>query len=233
MDGKIADKSNYQNNQLEEFIDKCQTSLIVNLNGQNINDHDIDIVINTALINKQCQSLILWNNCLTSYSISILSSSLNINTTLKKLSISKNHLSDIAIKYLSESLSFKNSTLKELVLSSNEITDQGLIYLSNMLKINETLVVFGLQDNKITDKSIQYLSQVIQFNNKVIEEISLYSNKLITDISIDYIVNMIRNNQSLKTFWIWDCQLSEQGKYKLQQSIQSKIDFDLQLESID
>ncbi|CAF3383837.1 unnamed protein product [Rotaria sp. Silwood2] len=226
---KIADKSNYQNTGLEELINRCQTSSIVNLNGQKINDHDIDIVINTTLFNKQCQSLILWNNCLTSYSISKLFSSLSINTTLKKLSISKNHLSDIAIKSLSESLLFKNSTLKELVLSSNEITDEGLIYLSDMLKINETLIVLGLQDNKITDKAIQYLSQVIQFNNKTMEEISLYSNKLITDISIDYIFNMITNNQSLKTFWIWDCQLSEQGKCKLQQSIQSKIDFDLRL----
>ncbi|CAF3549624.1 unnamed protein product [Rotaria sp. Silwood1] len=225
----IADQITYNNNQLVELIDKCQTGELVNLNGQKINDHDIDIVINKALINKQCQSLILWNNCLTSYSISRLFSFLNMNITLKKLSISNNHLSDESIKSLSESLSFKNVTLKELVLSSNEITDQGLIYLSDMLKTNETLIVLGLQDNNITDKAIQYLCQVIQSDNKTIEEISLYSNKLITDTSIDYIFNMITNNQSLKTFWIWNCHLSKQGKHKLQQSIQSKSDFDLRL----
>ncbi|CAF3424861.1 unnamed protein product [Rotaria socialis] len=81
--------------------------------------------------------------------------------------------------------------------------------------------------NKITDKAIQYLSQIIQFKNQVIEEISLYSNKSITDGSVDDIFNMIRHNQSLKTFWIRDCQLSEQGKDKLQQSIQDKNNFDL------
>ncbi|CAF4451225.1 unnamed protein product, partial [Rotaria socialis] len=79
----------------------------------------------------------------------------------------------------------------------------------------------------ITDKAIQYLSQIIQFKNQVIEEISLYSNKSITDGSVDDIFNMIRHNQSLKTFWIRDCQLSEQGKDKLQQSIQDKNNFDL------
>ncbi|CAF3499030.1 unnamed protein product [Rotaria sp. Silwood1] len=225
----IADQITYNNNQLVELIDKCQTGELVNLNGQKINDHDIDIVINKALFNKQCQSLILWNNCLTSYSISRLFSFLNMNITLKKLSISNNHLSDESIKSLSESLSFKNVTLKELVLSSNEITDQGLIYLSDMLKTNETLIVLGLQDNNITDKAIQYLCQVIQSDNKTIEEITLYSNKLITDTSIDYIFNMITNNQSLKTFWIWNCHLSKQGKHKLQQSIQWKSDFDLRL----
>jgi hypothetical protein len=43
---------------------------------------------------------------------------------------------------------------------------------------------------------------------------------------------MIINNNSLKRFWIWDCQLSKQGKQQLQQSIQTKIDFDLGLEPL-
>ncbi|CAM4961743.1 unnamed protein product [Rotaria socialis] len=225
---QIPEKNkNIETNRLEEFIDKCQSYLMVNLNGEQINDDNIEVVIKAALIKKQCQSLILWNNHLTCFSISRLSSALSMNKSLTKLSISKNHLSDSAIKDLSESLSFNNCTLKQLVLSSNEITDQGLIYLSDMLKTNEHLIVLGLQDNKITDKAIQYLSQIIQFKNQVIEEISLYSNKSITDGSVDDIFNMIRHNQSLKTFWIRDCQLSEQGKDKLQQSIQDKNNFDL------
>jgi Ran GTPase-activating protein (RanGAP) involved in mRNA processing and transport len=166
---------------------------------------------------------------LTSNSFIKLFSSLNINQTLTILSISHNNLSDQSIQYLSQSLSFNNSTLKKLILSSNQITDQGLLYLSDMLKSNETLIAIGLQDNQITDKSIEYFSEIIQVYNKVIEEISLYANKLITDLSIDFINNMIKNNQSLKTFWIWDCQLSKQSKYKLQQSIQDKTDFDLRL----
>ncbi|CAF4892828.1 unnamed protein product [Rotaria socialis] len=227
---QIPEKNkNIETNRLEEFIDKCQSYLMVNLNSEQINDDNIEVVIKAALIKKQCQSLILWNNHLTCYSISRLSSALSMNKSLTKLSISKNHLSDSAIKDLSESLSFNNCTLKQLVLSSNEITDQGLIYLSDMLKTNEHLIVLGLQDNKITDKAIQYLSQIIQFKNQVIEEISLYSNKSITDGSVDDIFDMIRHNQSLKTFWIWDCQLSEQGKDKLQQSIQDKNNFDLQV----
>ncbi|CAF2215851.1 unnamed protein product [Rotaria magnacalcarata] len=227
---QIPEKNkNIETNRLEEFIDKCQSYLMVNLNGEKINDDNIEVVIKAALIKKQCQSLILWNNHLTCYSISRLSSALCMNKSLTKLSISKNHLSDSAIKDLSESLSFNNCTLKQLVLSSNEITDQGLIYLSDMLKTNEHLIMLGLQDNKITDKAIQYLSQIIQFKNQVIEEISLYSNKSITDGSVDDIFNMIRHNQSLTTFWIWDCQLSEQGKDKLQQSIQDKNNFDLQV----
>lgn len=222
-------KTDDNRNQLQEFIEKCQSSCLVNLNGEKIDDHNIDIVIDAAIINKQCQSLILWNNGITTHSISRLASTLKIITTLQKLSISNNYLSDTSMRHLSESLSYNASTLKVLVLSSNDITDQGLIYLSDMLKTNNILTVLGLQDNKITDKSTQYLCQAIQSYNNTIQEVSLYSNKSITDESINHIINMITNNQSLETFWIWDCQLSEKGKSKLQASIQSKTNFNLLL----
>lgn len=225
----MVDKSAYRNKQLEELIDNAQTSSLVNLNGETINDDDIDIVINTALITKQCQSLILSNNNLTENSIRKLSIPLSSNVALRILRISNNHLSDSAMKVLSEALKIRNLTLEELILSSNEISDQGLIYLSDMLIINDTLIVLGLQENKITDKSVKYLSNVIQFKNKVIKEISLYSNRSITDASVDDMANMLQNSQSLKRFWLWDCQISEKGIEKLQQSVQSKINFDLQL----
>ena len=211
------------------MIEQCPTNSLINLIGEKLDDNDIELIINKYLTNEKYQSLILWNNSLTSNSFIKLFSSLNINKTLTILSISHNNLSDQSIQYLSQSLSFNNSTLKKLILSSNQITDQGLNYLSDMLKSNETLIAIGLQDNQITDKSIEYFSEIIQVFNKVIEEISLYSNKLITDSSIDFIDNMIKNNQSLKTFWIWDCQLSKQSKHKLQQSIEDKTDFDLRL----
>lgn len=225
----MVDKSAYRNKQLEELIDNAQTSSLVNLNGETINDDGIDIVINTALITKQCQSLILSNNNLTENSIRKLSIPLSSNVALRILRISNNHLSDSAMKVLSEALKIRNLTLEELILSSNEISDQGLIYLSDMLIINDTLIVLGLQENKITDKSVKYLSNVIQFKNKVIKEISLYSNRSITDASVDDMANMLQNSQSLKRFWLWDCQISEKGIEKLQQSVQSKINFDLQL----
>jgi hypothetical protein len=98
-----------------------------------------------------------------------------------------------------------------------------------MFKSNQTIIVFGLQDHQVTDKSVQYFCKKIQFHNKFIQQISLYSNKWITDLSIQSIYDMILNNNSLNTFWISDCQLSKQGKDKLQQSIQTKIDFDLRL----
>ena len=225
----ILELNGYKNNKLEELIDKCQTSSLINLNGEAMNDNDIEIVINIALINKQCQSIIFSNNNLTSNSILKFSSHLNWNKTLQILNISKNKLSDRSIEYLCQSLSFNNTTLKKLILTANEISDQAFIYLSDMLKSNQTLISMGLQDNQITDKSIEYFSYVMRVHNNTIQEISLYSNKLITDLSVDFIINIFNNNHSLNTFWLWDCQLTKQGKDKIQQSIQSKINFELRL----
>jgi Ran GTPase-activating protein (RanGAP) involved in mRNA processing and transport len=98
-----------------------------------------------------------------------------------------------------------------------------------MFKSNQTLISIGLQNNQITDQSMEYFEQILTFYNKTIQEISLYSNKFITDSSIQSIINILNKNNSLNTFWLWDCQLSEQGKYQIQQSIQNKINFDLRL----
>lgn len=231
----IIESSNidiYENNNLKQLIDKCEINCLINLNGEILNDNDIDIIINNGLINKRSQSIILKNNFLSFNSIEKLSLHLNINKYLTKLIITNNQLSDLSIKSLSESLSFNNSTLKQLNLGSNQLDDQSLIYLSDMLKSNQTIISIGLQDNQITDESIQYFSSVIENFNKSIEDISLYSNKLITDLSIQSLSNMINQNNSLNTLWIWDCQLSEQGKQEIQQSIQIKNHFELKLEFI-
>jgi Ran GTPase-activating protein (RanGAP) involved in mRNA processing and transport len=100
-----------------------------------------------------------------------------------------------------------------------------------MFKSNQTLISIGLQNNQITDQSIQYFEQIITFYNKTIQEISLYSNKLITDSSIPFIINIINKSNSLNAFWLWDCQLSQNGINQIQQSIQNKINFDLRLEN--
>jgi len=219
----------YKNSKLEQLMSTFETHSLINLNGEILNDNDIDIVIQIGLINKLCQSIILSNNNLRFNSIIKLSSHLNFNKTLQILNISDNQLSDQSIQCLCQSLQFNNTTLKKLILNSNKITDQGLRYLSNMFKSNQTLISIGLQNNQITDQSIEYFQQIITLYNKTIQEISLYSNKFVTDSSIEFLINIINKSNSLNSFWLWDCQLSEKGKNQIQQSIQNKINFDLRL----
>ena len=136
-------------------------------------------------------------------------------------------LSDLSMEYFFQSLSNLNRTLKELILSNNQITDQGFIYLSNLFKSNKILITIGLQNNLITDQSIEYLANILSSYSNSIENLSLYSNQGITDSSIQSFINIINKKHPLKYLWIEDCQLSQQGKEKLIQSIPSHLHLSL------
>ena len=133
------------------------------------------------------------------------------------------------MKCLCKYLSYDNRTLKELVLSSNEISDQGLIHLSDVFKSNETLTTIGLQSNRIGDQSIQYFSKILVTYPNSIENLLLYSNPLITDSSVQHFIDIIQKKTALQMLWICGCQLSNQGKEQIKQSIQSNIHLDLKL----
>ena len=221
---------NYENKNLKELIDQYGRNSLISLNNIKLNGNDMNILIDFGLIYQKCHAIILGNNSLTINSTLKLFSSLSWNGTLTKLVISNNPLSDESMKCLCDSLSYYNRTLKEIVLRSNEISDQGLIYFSDTLKSNETLITIGLQENRISDQSIQYLSTILFSYPNSVENLSLYSNKLITDLSVQSFIQITQKTIPLKSFWIWDCQLSDQGKDQIKQSTQSNIHLDLILQ---
>ena len=121
----------------------------------------MNIVVNHAIIKKQCQKLFLSNNKIKSSGSSIIAKSLNNNTTLKSLSLSYNNLYDEGVRSLAKILALNNSKLETLSLHSTDITDEGVKYLCNMLKKNKTLTWLHLGRNKISDQGIQFLADVL------------------------------------------------------------------------
>ncbi|CAF1012617.1 unnamed protein product [Adineta ricciae] len=225
----LAIPNGYTNPQLEEFIDNCQRSSLLNLNNEKLSEDDLNLIVHKYFTTFKYKSVILRNNALTERSFFYLFSFLGVNSTLTELCISDNIISDQALQQLSESLSFRNSTLRRLVLNGNQIDDQGLAHLSNMLKSNRTLRALGLHENLITDQSIEGFCGAVRYFNQTLEEITLYSNTCISDASLDYFEGMITDNQVLQVLWIHDCRFSDEGKMKLQQTAEKKATFNLQI----
>ena len=221
-------KISCQNKKLEDLINTCQMNSEINLNEQNLNNQDMEIVAQQIIINKQCKELSLESNKITSQGAFILANALNNNTTLESLRLFNNHLSDSGVKYLSEVLSTNNSTLKTLGLGSNDITDNGIKYLAQMLEINQSLTLLGLVSNEITDRGVRLLTDVLSHRNRTLQVLHLSKHQLITDGSVNVLIDMFRRNHSLKQLWIQNCKLSENGKQKLRQNIQSKPNFRLE-----
>jgi Ran GTPase-activating protein (RanGAP) involved in mRNA processing and transport len=114
-----------------------------------------------------------------------------------------------------------------LGLNSNSITDEGAKHLAEMLKINKILTFLRLSHNSLTDQGVQYLADALTHHNNILESIDLSSNKFVTDLSIDCLVEMIICNQRLSALSLSNCNLSEDGKQRFRPMGQAKYGFKL------
>lgn len=91
-----------------------------------------------------------------------------------------------------------NSILKILGLGSNSITDNGIQSFAQMLKTNQSLITFGLVFNNITDQGVRLLVDILSHNNTTLQILHLSKNILIIDLSVESLIQMLRQNCSLK-----------------------------------
>jgi len=224
----ISTKMNadYSNLKLEEKIAVCEPFSEVNLLGQQLTDRDMETVIGQVIIKKQCTALWLEYNEITSQGTSLLAGALYNNTTLEKLSLHNNRVSDMGVHSLAQALSFDNSTLKELDLSWNGITDEGAQHLAEMLMTNKTLSRLNLSENQITDQGVQMLAIALAHHNTTLKRLDLETNKLMSDSCIDSLVEILEHNRSLVTLDVRYCNLSEA---RLREVSKPKKGFDLLL----
>jgi Ran GTPase-activating protein (RanGAP) involved in mRNA processing and transport len=219
--------NDYRNTELEECIDKRESNSWIDLSRRQLTDRDMDIIVQQAMINKQCKELDLRRNEIQSNGIGILADQLIQNQTLEILYLSFNFISDMGVYYLMESMSNNYTKLKKLELDSNEITDQGAKYLSEILKINSILTWLSLDNNKITNQGMKSIADVLSHSNQRLEELYMNGNKSIDDQSINSLSSMIKQNSIIRKFSLENCGFFKRGKMRLQQISKHKKNFSL------
>jgi Ran GTPase-activating protein (RanGAP) involved in mRNA processing and transport len=116
-----------------------------------------------------------------------------------------------------------------LDLRSTGITDEGAGYLAKMLKTNTTLKYLLLGQNEISDQGVQHLADVLTHHNNTLVSLLIDGNNLVSDSSVDTLVEMLKQNQKLDWLKLDEYNLSEKGKERLRQVVQSKKDFKLEV----
>ena len=97
----------YHNLDLERYIDRFQFRSNINLDGQQLNDADMSIVVKRAILSKQCVKLSLQNNRIASEGILTLAKGISESTTLEELDLSNNYLADEDLFLLTRELSIQ------------------------------------------------------------------------------------------------------------------------------
>ena len=197
------------------------------LKKQGLTDRDITIVVEQAIVRKQCAELWLKCNLITSKGASILADALRTSISLKELYLYGNHVSDIGVWSLAQTLAVENSALTRLSLGSNEITDEGACHLARMLTTNRTLTHLLLSNNEIGGRGCVKLANVLIHQNTSLERLDLDSNHGVNDSTVTTLVSMIKLSKSLEGLNVSDCKLSGSSKAQLRKAQGGKEDFSL------
>ena len=225
----LTESEDYSNSKLTQLIAKYEPRSVINLERKLLADQDILIVVQQAMNGKQCTMLRLSNNRIKTQGASILANALRDNSTMEGLYIFGNRVGDGGVCFLAQALAAGNVTLRALSLGRNDITDYGAEHLAEMLKTNTTLIELCLPWNQISDHGVQKLADALIHYNRSLTRLFLDLNPLISDASIDILIEMMTENKSLIVLGLCDCKLSKAGKAKLRDAarLQSSIELNL------
>ena len=201
----------------------------LNLNKQQLIDADMEIIVEQALIDKQCIWLRSEENKITPDGISILVTAFQKKNALEGLSLFGNRLSDLGVQILTLAISFSKNKIRSLGLGNNGITDTSIEYIANMLKVNRTITQLCLQKNQITDRGVQLLLDAMEIYSAHIQELDLSGNTFVTDSSVNAFCNFIQHNEALEQLWVYGCNLTPKGREQLVKTTKSRKQFDLRV----
>jgi hypothetical protein len=220
----------YHNAQLIARIAKYESGSLLNLSQQHLTDLDMLLVVDQAIIKKQCTQLNLSSNWITAQGAQVIANSIS-SSHLQNLDLGFNYLTDNGVRSLVQSLMIPNNTtlLTNLYLPRNSITNEGARHLAQMLEsTGNTITHLSLSYNEITGRGMQLLATAIGRDNSKLEALSLVENPL-GDECVNAIVDMLERNRSLIVLNIKKTNLSLTSKARLKQIARRKPFFHLSL----
>ena len=168
----MAANDEYRNVDLEEKLN-AYTNGTLTLSKMELNNHDMAIIIQRGIREKQCAHLDLGTNMITLGGVRTLVENLTSNTTITALFLNDNDIGNESVRYLTQLLRGPNSIFTELDLHGTRVSDPGVMILSEVLRTNTTLAKLDLSDNfGITDECVEALLRMLD-QNRTLTNLSL------------------------------------------------------------
>ncbi|CAF1270172.1 unnamed protein product, partial [Didymodactylos carnosus] len=148
-------------------------------------------------VNKTMRELRI---CHSQYNMKCLCEGLEQNTTLEKLDLFHNEITDDRAMIISQLL-MTNTALRELILYNNYITDFGAAALGKALQINTSLKRIDIGHNWIGNDGAKALAEALKIN-KHLESLEIKRNR-ITDHGAEAVIKALDENNTLKVLNIY------------------------------
>ena len=212
--------------------------------GANISDRAADDIATAVACNVHLQEFDISKNYLQASSVIKVAKGLQTISTLTKLSIDNNKITDEAAFYIADVISC-NSNLQELDIGSNDLHAQGATIILNSLQKISSLTTLYINNNTITEEVADDIAAVVSCNPMQVLDVNdnylgtigvtkvakalqsvctlthLYiSNNYITDEATDDIAAAISCNPYLEEFDIGKNSIQGRGAIKIVKSFQ-------------
>lgn len=204
---------------------------MIDLRQEQLTDRDIEIIVQQAIIQKQCTRLWLASNKITAAGAACLANALVDNKHLERLFLFGNPLGEKGIKFLMTSLATDNKNLKILNLQETSINDSSIEYIIEMLKTNKTLLSLSLGKNDISDSGLKSILDTLLNYNSTLQYLDVSCHRRITNESVEVLENFIRNRKYLNELCMYDCHISPTIKENLAKLAKTKPNFSIYLKS--
>ena len=175
--------------------------------------------------NDTLQSFKLHDKSIINYQSSfiLIAEAIQISTTMQKLDLSNNSISDDGAAVISNSLKM-NTSLQELKLKHNKITDKGTHLIFEAIKMTSTLQKFDMHANKISDYGAAAISDSLKVNRSL-QELDIGDNN-ITDEGVKLIFEAIKVNTTIQKLLLYSSKISDNGAVPISDSL--KVNASLQ-----
>ncbi|CAF0921812.1 unnamed protein product [Adineta ricciae] len=216
QDGSIVSQAEPQKPMLSSFLVSQMPSRSLGSGTESLSESVIKI-------------LRLTNEVITNTMIDGLVNIVASNLQLETIYLVNNQLGDELMYQLIETI-FDRSNLRVFIID-NRITDRGAALLADVLiRCRQVFTMLNLERNLIGDQGvISLMNALTQSPDSSLKSLSLSRNLCIGDGCIDSIIDTISDNHTLRSLYLEKCNLSDDGKQRLQNTIGKKSTFQLQL----
>ncbi|CAF1024038.1 unnamed protein product [Adineta ricciae] len=182
-----------------------------------------------SLSGSSVKILRLTNGAITDTMIDVLVNIVASNLQLETIYLVNNRLGDELMCHLIETI-YDRSDLRFFIID-NQITNRGAASLADVLiRYPQVFQMLNLERNLIDDQGvISFMNALTQSPNSSLKSLSLSRNVCIGDGCIDSIIDTISDNHTLRSLYLEKCNLSDDGKQRLRNTIGKKSTFQLQL----
>ena len=195
---------------------------VLDLTNRGLDNNDLVKLVAAFNAKTAVTELYLGLNTFNDTGLATLATLLTSNTSLIRLDVYDNPITDAGVITLVTPLQYSNTTLLILNLNDNPLTDNCAPAIAAMLENNTKLIALYMSGTKFTDAGVKIFSFAL-LKNSILTSFGIGGYNLITVAGAAMIANVIIKNTTLRTIAVINSMITNIGAQALATAIENSL----------